>query len=308
MGGASGVIALRRAARAVQCGDARIVACIGADSNRRGGFKELVANFSNFWTDAVHPYGASGPNGVFAMITRNYMNRFGATREDFGRLCIAQRYNAQAAPNALLKEPLSMHEYLAARVIADPLHLFDCVMPCAGGEGFLVVSADHARSLSLPFVSVLAAAERYNAYPADDIPERSGWDIYRDELYQTADLTPEGIDILQTYDDYPVISMMQMEDLGFCKKGEAPAFIRSTPLTFDGGGLPHNTSGGQLSAGQAGAAGGFLGIVEALHQLTDVKLPNRVPNARTALVSGYGMVNFDRCLCTGAAILASGDA
>lgn len=107
------------------------------------------------------------------------------------------------------------------------------------------------------------------------------------------------MDLLYTYDDYPVISMMQMEDLGFCKKGEAAQFVKDNPLTIDGGGLVHNSSGGQLSCGQAGAAAGYMGVVEAMRQLAG--------KAQTALVSGYGMVNYDRGLCSAAAILTKGD-
>lgn len=305
-GGAGGVMALQRAARAVQNGDAEIVACIGADTNRRDGFKDLIANFSAFSTDAVYPYGAGGPNAVFALITRAYMERTGATRDDFGRICVAQRHNARKAGTALLRDVLTMETYLAARPIAEPVHLFDCVMPCAGAEGFLVMSAARARAMKLPHAEVRASGERHNAFHDDDQVLRGGWALYRDVLYDAAGIGPGDIHLLQTYDDYPVIVMLQLEDLGFCARGEAPEFVRRTPLTFDGGGLPHNTSGGQLSAGQAGAAGGFLGLVEALRQLTVPGLPNAVPGARTALVSGYGMVNYDRCLCTSAAILERG--
>ena len=306
-GGASGVMALQRAARAVQNGDAEVVACIGGDTHRRGGFKDMVANFSRFSTDSVYPYGAGGPNSVFAMITRAYMERTGSTREDFGRICTAQRFNAGHYAAALLQEPLSMEAYLNARAIAEPLHLFDCVMPCAGAEGFLVMSVDRARALNLPCARVLAIGERHNAFHDDEMVFRGGWATYIDALYDAAGMGPKDMDILQTYDDYPVIVMLQMEDLGFCDKGEAPEFVRRTVLTFNGGGLPHNTSGGQLSAGQAGAAGGFLGLVEALRQLTLPGLRNAVPEARTALVSGYGMVNYDRCVCTSAAIIGRGD-
>ena len=113
----------------------------------------------------------------------------------------------------------------------------------------------------------------------------------------------EDVDLLETYDDYPVIAMLQMEALGFCPAGSAPAFVRRTALTVDGGGLPHNTSGGQLSVGQAGAAGGFLGLVEAIRQVTGRALGQQVPNARRAAVGGYGMINYDRGLCAAAAVL-----
>ena len=115
-------------------------------------------------------------------------------------------------------------------------------------------------------------------------------------------IEPGDVDLFQTYDDYPVISAMQMEDLGFCEKGAASEFIQSNTFTHDGS-FPHNTSGGQLSVGQAGAAGGFLGLVEAIRQLTGGAVNNAVPGARYAAVSGFGIINFDRGLCSGAAIL-----
>ena len=307
MGGASGPVATRRAARAVQAGDANIVACIGADTASADTFVNLVRNFSRFSTDAVYPYGSGGPNTVFAMITRNYMQKYGAEREDFGRVCIAQRENALAAGTAVFKTRLSMEDYLNARPISEPLHLFDCVMPVAGAEGFLVMTVDRASSLGLPYARVLAAGERHNAWSEDDVHFRGGWGLYREQMYEQANLGPGDIDFLQTYDDYPVISMIQMEDLGFCEKGRAVEFVRSYPLTWNGGGLPHNTCGGQLSAGQAGAAAGFLGTVEAIRQLTATGLPNQVAGAKTGMASGYGMVNYDRCLCTSAVILGRGE-
>ena len=307
MGGASGPVAARRAARAVQAGDANIVACIGADTASADTFVNLVKNFSRFSTDAVYPYGAGGPNTVFAMITRNYMEQYGVRREDFGRVCIAQRENALAAGTAVFNTPLSMEDYLNARPISEPLHLFDCVMPVAGADGFLVMTVARAVSLGLPYARLLAAGERHNAWSEDDIHFRAGWRLYRDKMYTQAGLEPAEIDFLQTYDDYPVISMMQMEDLGFCEKGRAAEFVRSHPLTWNGGGLPHNTCGGQLSAGQAGAAGGFLGTVEAIRQLTTTGLPNQVAGAKVGMASGYGMVNYDHCLCTSAVILGRGE-
>jgi acetyl-CoA acetyltransferase len=306
LGGASGIVALRRAARAVQAGDAEIVACLAGDTNHVDSFRLTLANFSQFARDAVYPYGAGGPNASFAFLTAHYMRSFGATREDFGKLCVAQRTNALGFEHALFKKPLTMAEYLDARPIADPLHLFDCVMPCAGAEAFLVMTTDRARSLGLPHARLLGAIERHNAFPADPIQLRGGWALDRDELYAQAGVPPADVDFLETYDDYPVISLMQLEDLGFCAKGEGPAFVRSHTFTHDGS-FPLNTSGGQLSVGQAGAAGGSLGMVEALRQLTGEAGTRTVKDARIGLASGFGMINFDRGLCSGAAILARSD-
>jgi acetyl-CoA acetyltransferase len=302
MGGASAVVALRRAARAVEAGDASIVACVGGDANQVDSFRKLLSSFSRFAQDASYPYGYGGPNGSFALLTDHYMRTYGATREDFGKICVAQRDNALSYPHAIMKKPLTLEEYLNARPIADPIHLFDCVMPCAGAEAFLVTTVDIAKDLGMPYANLLSTIERHNAFPDDPIQYRGGWAMDVDELYAIAGITPGDIDLLETYDDYPVIVMMQFEDLGFCKKGEGPDFVRSHDFTARGS-FPQNTSGGQLSAGQAGAAGGYLGLVEALRQVTHQSLSLQVEGARTALASGFGMINYDRGLCSGAAIL-----
>src|SRR5687768_9365883 len=307
LGGASGVVALRRAARAVQAGDADVVACIAGDTNHVDSFRLTLANFSQFARDAVYPYGAGGPNASFAFLTSYYMQKHGATREDFGKLCVAQRANALKYPAALFKKPLSLQEYLAARPIAEPLHLFDCVMPCAGAEAFLVLSEVRAKSLKLPFARLKGTIERHNAFASDPVQMRAGWALDREDLYRQAGAGPQDMDFVQTYDDYPVISVMQFEDLGFCGKGEGPAFVRKHSFTWDGS-FPLNTSGGQLSVGQAGAAGGFLGMVEAIRQLTGEASGRQVKKAKLGLVSGFGMINYDRGLGSGAAILGTSKA
>ncbi len=301
-GGASGIVTLRRAARAVQSGDANIVACIAGDTNHVDSFRSLLPSFSRFSQDASYPYGSGGPNGSFSLITSHYMETYGIGREELGKLCVAQRDNALKYPHALMKKPLTLEQYMNARLVADPIRLFDCVMPCAGGEGYLVMREDEAKALKLPYAHVRSTIERHNAYPDDPIQYRGGWVLDVDELWGMAGITSQQIDLLQTYDDYPVISVMQMEDLGFCDKGAAGEFIKENTFTVDGT-FPHNTSGGQLSVGQAGAAGGFLGLVEAIRQVTGEAVENAVPGARIAAVSGFGMINFDRGLCSAAAIL-----
>ncbi len=305
MGGASGVVALRRAARAVQAGDADIVACVAGDTNHVDSFRRMLTTFSRFAQDGSYPYGSGGPNATFALMTDRYMQQYGATREDFGKICVAQRDNALSFPHALMRKKLTLDAYMSARPIADPIHLFDCVMPCAGAEAFLVTRDDIARDLGLNTVRILSTIERHNAFPDDPIQLRGGWALDKDELWSMAGITPDKSDFLQTYDDYPVICMMQTEDLGFCAKGDGAEFVRNHTLTA-GGSFPHNTSGGQLSVGQAGAAGGFLGMVEAIRQLTGSALGNQVKNAKIGTVSGFGMVNYDRGVCSGAAVLAKG--
>ena len=228
------------------------------------------AHFSQFAQDAVYPYGAGGPNCELRVSHRALHARsFGATREDFGRLCVAQRENALRYPHALFKKPLTLEQYLDARPVAEPLHLFDCVMPCAGAEAFLVMRETRAAELGRAAAPMsLATIERHNAFPDDPVQLRGGWALRSRGAIRAGRRPSRDIDFLQTYDDYPVISFMQLEDLGFCGKGEAPQFVRDHTL-HDRRRRFHTTPrGGQLSAGQAGAAGGFLGMVEAIRQLT----------------------------------------
>jgi len=121
-------------------------------------------------------------------------------------------------------------------------------------------------------------------------------------LFAQAGIARHQLDLVQTYDDYPVMSVIQLEDLGFCAKGEGAHFIRSHSF-HTGGTFPLNTCGGQLSAGQAGTAGGFIGITESLRQVTGTASGAQVKGARFALVSGFGMMVYDRGLCSGAAIM-----
>src|SRR5438876_158838 len=137
----------------------------------------------------------------------------------------------------------------------------------AGADAFLVLTEERAKALGLRHARLLGTIERHNAFASDPVQMRAGWALDRSDLYEQAGTAPEEMDFVQTYDDYPVISLMQLEDLGFCGKGEGPAFVRKHSFTWDGS-FPVNTGGGQLSVGQAGAAGGFLGMVEAIRQLT----------------------------------------
>jgi acetyl-CoA acetyltransferase len=302
-GGAAGVMMMSRAARAVQAGDAEVVACMAADIAPSG--YGIYSNFSSFTRDHIYPYGAGGANSVFALITSNYMREYGATAEDFGRICLAQRVNGISHAQSMFKKPLSMDEYLSARLICDPLRLYDCVPRCCAGEAFLVMSEERARSLKLPYATIGGTIERTNGFASDPIMSRVSIAADGESLYEQASTSPQDIDFVQAYDDYPVIVMMQLEALLFCKQGEAPKLVREKRLTFDGD-LPLNTSGGMLSLGQPGAAGGSLGMNEALRQLTKTPLGAQIPNAKAGIVSCFGTVNYDRGVCASAAILKAG--
>src|SRR6185312_2065648 len=185
--------------------------------------------------------------------------------------------------------------------------LYDCVSRCCGAEGFLVMSEDRARSLAIPYVRVAGAIERHNGFPDEPVQTQIGIAGDSDSLYAQAGIGPEDVDFVEAYDDYPVIVMLQLEALGFCPKGGAVDFVRRNSLVF-GGDLPLNTSGGMLNCGQASAAGGLLGLNEAIRQLTGRPMGPQKLDADFAAVSCYGTVHYDRGLCSSAAILARSDA
>jgi acetyl-CoA acetyltransferase len=291
------------ASRAVQNGDASVVVCVAADSMTVASNNDLLGGFSVPFRDFVFPQGGAGANGVFALITRRHMEEFGVTREQLGKLVTTQRAHARLNPNALLRGPLTLDEYLSARIIVDPLRLYDCCLPCCGGHAVVVTAADRATRLTDRPVYVRAGGETHNYRHTDPVQLVGGWSAFRSALYAEASMGPEDMDLVEVYDDYPIVALMQLEDLGFCAKGQGGKFLDDTDLSVSGE-LPFNTGGGQLSAGQAGAAGGTLGVVEAIRQLRFEAGERQVHDARHALVSGYGSVSYDRCVCSSAAILS----
>jgi acetyl-CoA acetyltransferase len=299
-GGASGVIGLLHAARAIQAGDADVVVIVAADVfdvESHMGF--LLNSTQRDWLD---PWGYGAPNGVFALHTRVYMETYGIGREDFGRLCIAQRHNALLNPNALFKTPLTMEEYLAARPIAEPVHLLDCVHPCCGGEAIVLASAAVADRTSGPQVRLLGGGAAHNQ-PANDIYALSaGWERFRERMFAQAGCEPGGLDFVELYDDYPVMAYIQLEGLGLAERGQAARLIRDNDCTVAGT-LPINTGGGQLSAGQCGASGGTLGLYEAVVQLRGEAGARQVKGCHRGAVTGYGMVSYGRGLSASACVL-----
>ncbi|MEO5692986.1 MAG: thiolase family protein [Usitatibacter sp.] len=300
-GGASGVIGMAHAARAIRDGSIDVALCMAADSFDVAAHNATLDHFNGSVQEFMSPQGFGGANGMFALHTRLYMERHGATREDFGNFCIALRENGLLNPNSLFKVPLTMDAYLNAKPIADPLRLYDCVMPCIGADAVVLVSEKIAAGLNGPSLRLLASEEIHN-YPANDIyGVPGGFHGFSERLFAGAGVTPSQMDFAQLYDDYPVMVYAQLEGLGFCKRGSSPKFIREMGITVKGK-LPVNTGGGQLSAGQAGAAGGMIGVYEAATQLLG-RAGARQVKCRRGLVAGYGMVAFGRGLCSSAAIL-----
>ena len=299
-GGAGAVISAINAVEAVESGKATYVLCLAGCAQDMAFFQNRINRFNGAVADYLAPHGFGGMNGLFAIVTRKHMERYGTRREQLGRIAVHQRANARHNEQALLRDPMTMEDYLAAPVIADPLVLFDCVLPCSGAEAVLVGPLD--RVAKDKRVRVLAGAERHNHPVGEVAPLSGGWEVFRDDLYEAADLAPRDMDFVQAYDDYPIMVAIQLEDLGFCEKGGIGPFLEANTMTWDGS-FPLNTGGAQLSSGQSGGGGGLIILVEAVRQLRDEAGLRQVKNATHGLVSGYGMVGYGHGLSASAMIL-----
>jgi acetyl-CoA acetyltransferase len=293
-GGAGGVMSIRRAADAIEAGHIEVAVLVGGNSfDKRGGHQRVLEyQRSNF----VDVFGYGGPNSLFALVERRHMEEYGTRLEQIGKIAIAQRENARLNPQALLRDPMTMEDYLNSRMISDPIRLFDCVMPCSGAECVVIASEERAKSITDKLVYLVTDAEKVNFQVGNMLPDKTttGMKVVGERIF--ADVSRDQIDLLEIYDDYPIAVMIQIEDLGFCRKGEGGKFVEGHDLTFKGD-FPVNTGGGQLSVGQAGLAGGFLHVVEALRQLRGEAGPRQVRKTETALVTGIGWLAYGRNLC-----------
>jgi acetyl-CoA acetyltransferase len=301
-GGASGVVALGHAADAIRAGRARAVLCLAGDVFTVASHDAMLDSFTPAMRDYLAPVGFGGANGVFSLVQRRHTHLYGTTREQLGKLAVTQRRHALLNPNALFKEPLTLEQYLEARPIAEPLRLFDCVMPCSGAEAVLVVQEELARHTGRPGLEVAAMRELHNAHPGLPLSLPAGFEVYADELIAAAGVTRADIDLVELYDDYPIMVAVQLEGYGFCPEGGAGRFLEATDISIHGE-VPINTGGGQLSCGQSGAGGGMIGVVEAVQQLQHEAGERQVKDAEIGLVSGFGLVSYGKGLCTAGAIL-----
>lgn len=298
-GGASGLNLLQHAARAIQCGDASVIVLLAGDHFEPADFTRLVENYNITTRDHLRPMGAGSPNSMFAMLTRRHMKQHGLERADYGALAVAQRRWAQDNPNAVYRSPLTVEEYLAAPMVSDPLCRLDCVPVVTGANAIVLTADDHPGIKGLPQVRIRAMRSLHNPDHQQGDGLSTGLAQVADTLWRSAGLGPDDINLCSIYDDYPVMVLVQLADLGFIK-GDIREFIQQRILTRS---LPVNTSGGQLSAGQAGAACSLHGLVEACTQLRGEAAERQVANARTALVTGYGMVEYRYGMCATALVL-----
>lgn len=294
LGGASGVNLLQHAVRAVEAGDARVIVLAAGDNLRApGAFAALTANYNLATREHLAPLEFGGPNALFAMLTRRHMALTGLTDRDYAQVPLAQRRWAQANPNAVYRDPLTLPQYLAAPVVSTPLRRLDCVPVVAGADAVVVTTA------STRIVRLRAVEALHNADQQLGTGTCTGHRAFRDALWDKAAVGPADIDVVGVYDDYPVMVVEQLSALGFVPDDDLAGFLNGKLAE----GMAVNTSGGQLSAGQAGAAGGLHFVVEAALQLLGRAGTRQIHHARTALVSGYGMVLYRHGACANAAVL-----
>jgi acetyl-CoA acetyltransferase len=294
-GGAGGVIGLRRAADAIEAGYIDVAVLVGGNTFDKSVTHQRVLEYQR--SNYVDIYGYGGPNTLFGLVERRHMEQYGTRLEQIGKIAVSLRENAGPNPQALFREPMTIDDYLNSRMISDPIRLFDCVMPCSGAECIVLASEERAKKVTDKLVYLVTDAEKINYQVGNMLPDKTttGIKIVGDRLF--SEVSRDQIDLYEIYDDYPIAILIQIEDLGFCKKGEGGKFVEAHDLTFKGN-FPVNTGGGQLSVGQAGLAGWYLHIVEALRQLRDEAGPRQVAKAERALVTGIGWLAYGRNLTT----------
>jgi acetyl-CoA acetyltransferase len=293
-GGGAACGTIQQAAMAVATGVAEVVVAYRGFNERSGMRFGQVSHaaatqvntngLDNAWT---YPMGLGTPAATVAMQARRYMHDFGATSEDFGRVAVADRRHAATNPNAFFYErPITLQEHQASRMIVDPLHLLDCCQESDGAVAIVVTSVD--RVLDLPqrpaFISAAAqgsGADQFvmTSYYRDDIgiPEMG---VVGRQLWRQSGLSPDDMATAVLYDHFTPYVLMQLEELGFCGRGEAPDFLRDGAIEL-GGRLPINTHGGQL--GEA-YIHGMNGIAEAVRQVRGTSV-NQVPDVEHVLVT-----------------------
>lgn len=293
-GGASGLNMLQHAVRAIEAGDAEAIVLCSGDHLDRSAFAELVASYNRATAAYLRPLGSPGPNALFALLTQTYLDAHGLQRADLGQIPVAQRRWAAGNPGAVYRQSLTIDEYLAAPIVAAPLTRYDCVPVVAGADAVVVTASPTG-----PAVRIRAIGAVHNTDDQQGDGLESGFAELMPRLWDQAGVGAEDVDAAFIYDDYPVMAAIQAVDAGLVIDGDLRRWLH---VSVGERHWPLNTSGGQLSAGQAGAAGGMHGLVEAVRQLRR-RADGRQVNAQIALVTGYGMVLYRRGASNAAAVL-----
>jgi acetyl-CoA acetyltransferase len=298
-GGGAACATVQQAAMAVACGVADVVVAYRGFNERSGRrFGQVDASVAqqvntngldNAWT---YPFGLGTPAATVAMQARRYLHEYGATSADFGRVAVADRRHAATNPAAFFfGRPITLEEHQASRMIVDPLHLLDCCQESDGAVALVVVSAKRARDLRQRPAVIAAAAQGSAAdqfvmtsYYRDDIgiPEMG---VVGRELWRQSGLGPADVQTAVLYDHFTPYVLMQLEELGFCGRGEAPGFIADGGIEL-GGRLPINPHGGQL--GEA-YIHGMNGIAEAVRQVRGTSVNQVAAVANVLVTAGTGV-------------------
>ena len=262
------------------------VALVAYGSNQRSAAGGLVSAMRP--TAYEGPYRLPRPVGAYALATSRYMHQYGLRREQLGAVAIAARQWAGLNPDAFMREPLGMDEYLASRLVCDPLSVRDCCLVTDGAAAIVMTRADRAKSLAQRPVYILGNAASTHHRDITSMPDltTTAAAISGPRAMAQAGVTPKDIDVVEVYDAFTINTLLFLEDLGFCQKGEAGAFVEGGRIA-PGGELPVNTNGGGLSCVHPGMYGLFT-IVEAVQQLQGTAGARQVKDAKLALAHGNG--------------------
>ncbi|WP_424138291.1 thiolase C-terminal domain-containing protein [Roseomonas chloroacetimidivorans] len=291
LGGAGSVAALQTAAAAVAAGICRHVllpvARTGRSGPRIGGRLALMPQFRAV-AEFEAPHGANAPAQYYAPMARRHMTLHGTTSRQLAEVAVTTRAHAILNGNAAMMQPITIEDHQASRMIADPLRLLDCSLESDGGAAVVVSGAGPARDGPRPLILLAGLAEGHADSPMaitqrDDMT-RFGLAKAAPRAFAMAGLRPSDIDVAEIYDCFTYVVLCQIEDLGFCGKGEGGSFVQGGALSL-GGRLPVNTHGGLLS--QAHVAG-MNHVVELVRQLRHEAGAAQVRGAETGLVTGFG--------------------
>ena len=317
LGGANAVAMAWRAAAAIEMGMAQVVVCVipqrmaplapGADPLAAAAAMRFGGHSTAFGAPEAEfdiPYGHLAQNTGYAMIAQRYKAAHGYDPRAMAKIVVDQRTNAQQNPDALFYgKPLTIDDVLASKMIADPLHMLEIVMPVAGGAAFIVASKEIAGRLNRRPAWIVGCGERLTtkspSYVDDILETPIGPASAR--AFKMAGVRPDDVDLAAIYDCYTITVLLTLEDAGFCNKGEGAQFIREHDLTYRGD-FPLNTHGGQLSFSQAGVAGGMSQLIEAAQQIAGQAGRRQIEKCDTVYVSGTGGVMSEQ-----AALVLKGD-
>ena len=296
-GGGTSFAVLYQAALAIMHGVCKTVLISMADSLRSGLSRQqaMLMQSSSGHPQFETPYGATVP-GYYALVANAYMHRYGATAEQFAAVAVAARAHAALHPGAQMRQPLTLEEVLASRLIADPLRLLDCSLVSDGGAAVVLTSAERALDRPHPPVYLLGAGEGHgheHISQAEDLTSSHARQAGQ-RAYAMAGLGPKDMDLVELYDCFTPVVLIELEDLGFCEPGQAGAFV-AEGYTRLGGELPMNTHGGLLSHCHPGNPGAMFALTEAVRQLRWQAGERQVTGAETALVHAQGGILSSHC-------------